>query len=470
MLNPYIEGWELRELLRKREIRPREVAEFFLARIEQLNPALGAFVTITADRALADADRLEKLSRIDADALPLFGVPYSIKDLSWTKGIRTTMGSKNFANFIPLADSEYVARIGRAGGILLGKTSTPEFGARPTTEGGFCPTVHNPWNREHTAGGSSGGAAAAAAAGLGPLHQGSDGGGSIRIPSACCGVFGIKPARGRITNAPVRSEGWGGCSTSGPIARSVRDAAWMLDVMAGPVIGDAYWAPPPEKPFIEAVGARPKKLRLATLCETAFADVDVETLAAFESACQTLRSMGHIIEPIKLDLSVLMEPTSAVAVAGIGSTDVADPELIDPITRGTWKAGREITAANYINALTIMHNLSREIVQRLAPYDALVTPTLTRAAVKLGTLPAPDPWRIDKNGKRVHEIYTWTAFVFPFNATGQPAVSIPMGFNAAGLPLGLQIVGRPNDEAGIIALAAQFEEARPWKDKLPPIG
>lgn len=467
MLNAYIEGWELRELLRKREIRPREVAEFFLARIEKLNPTLGAFVTITPERALADADRLEKLARSDADALALFGVPYSIKDLSWTKGIRTTMGSKNFANFIPPADSEYVARLSRAGGILLGKTSTPEFGARPTTEGGFCPTAHNPWNLEHTAGGSSGGAAAASAAGLGPLHQGSDGGGSIRIPSACCGVFGIKTSRGRITYAPVRAEGWGGCSTTGPIARSVRDAAWMLDVMAGPVIGDAYWAPPPEKPFVEALNARPKKLRLATLCETPFANVDAETLAAFESACQTLRSMGHGLEPIKLDLSVLMEPTSAVAVAGIGSTEVADPELIDPITRLTWNAGREITAAQYINAVAMMHNLSREIVQRLAPFDALVTPTLTRPAVKLGAMPSPDPWRIDKNGNRVHDVYTWTAFAFPFNATGQPAVSIPMGFNQAGLPLGLQIVGRPNDEAGIIALSAQFEEARPWKDKLP---
>jgi amidase len=469
MLNAYIEGWELRALLRNREIRPREVAEFFLARIDKLNPALGAFVTVTRERALADADRLEKLSRTDADALPLFGVPYSIKDLSWTKGIRTAMGSKNFANFIPPADSEYVARIGRAGGILLGKTSTPEFGARPTTEGGFGPTAHNPWNLEHTAGGSSGGAAAASASGLGPLHQGSDGGGSIRIPSACCGVFGIKPSRGRITNAPIRSEGWGGCSTSGPIARTVRDAAWMLDVMAGAVVGDAYWAPPPEKPFVEAVNARPKKLRLATLCETAFADVDSETLAAFESACQTLREMGHRLEPIKLDLSVLMIPASIVAVAGIGSTDVADPQLIDPVIQGTWKVGRETTAAQYINATTMMHNFSREIVQQLAPYDALVTPTLTRPAPRLGTMPSQNPWKVDQRGKPVHDIYTWTAFAFPFNATGQPAVSLPMGFNRAGLPLGLQIVGRPNDEAGIIALSAQFEEARPWKDKLPDL-
>ena len=153
--------------------------------------------------------------------------------------------------------------------------------------------------------------------------------------------------------------------------------------------------------------------------------------------------MGHSLEPIKLDLSVLMVPTSIVAVAGIGSVDVADPELIDPVIQGTWKAGRATTAAQYINATTMMHNLSRDIVQRLAPFDALLTPTLTRPAVKLGTLPSQNPWKIDKNGKPVHDIYTWTAFAFPFNATGQPAVSIPMGFNSAGLPLGLQIVGRP---------------------------
>lgn len=469
MLNPYIEGWELRELVRKREVRPKEVAEFFLARIEKLNLRLGAFVTITAERALADAGRLEKLGKSEADAMPLFGVPYSIKDLSWTRGIRTTMGSRNFADFIPPADAEYVARLNRAGGILLGKTSTPEFGARPTTEGGFCPTARNPWNLEHTAGGSSGGAAAASAAGLGPLHQGSDGGGSIRIPSACCGVFGIKTSRARITYAPVRAEGWGGCSATGPIARSVRDAAWMLDVMAGPVAGDAYWAPLPDKPFLEAANARPKKLKLAMLAETPFSDLDPETLSAFDAACETFRSMGHVLERVNVDLSCLMEPVATVAIAGIGSNEVADPELIEPVTRATWQAGREISAVQYLNALNQMHNLSREIVQQLAPYDALLTPTLTRPAVKLGTMPARDPWRIDRHGRRVHEIYTWTAFCFPFNATGQPAASVPMGFNKDGLPLGLQIVGRQNDEAGIIALAAEFEEARPWKQKRPAL-
>ena len=185
MLNPYIGAYELRELVLRKEVRPREVAEFFLARIERLNPRLGAFMTVTGERALEDAARLERTAESDRAALPLCGVAYSLKDLTWTKGIRTTLGSKNFEHYVPRADQEYAARLAAAGGILLGKTTTPEFGGRPTTEGGLCPPAHNPWNLEFTAGGSSGGAASAIASGLGPIAEGSDGGGSIRIPAAC---------------------------------------------------------------------------------------------------------------------------------------------------------------------------------------------------------------------------------------------------------------------------------------------
>ena len=236
-LNPYIEAHELRELVLKKEVRPREVAEFFLARVEKLNPRLGAFMTVTADRALADASRLEKMIASDAAALPLFGVAYSLKDLVWTRDIRTTFGSRNYENWHAPADAELAVRLANSGGILLGKTTTPEFGLRPTTEGGLCPPARNPWNLEHTAGGSSGGAGCAVAAGLHPVAQGSDGGGSIRIPAACCGVVGIKPSRGRITRAPQEGEAWAGLSTTGPIARTVRDAALMLDAMAGMMPG-----------------------------------------------------------------------------------------------------------------------------------------------------------------------------------------------------------------------------------------
>src|SRR5271166_3083510 len=237
MLNPYIEAHELRELVRRKEVRPREVAEFFLARVEKLNPQLSAFMTVTAERALADAARLEKMNAAEGVKLPLFGVAYSLKDLLWTKDIRTTFGSKNYENWHAPADAELAVRLANSGGILLGKTTTPEFGLRPTTEGGLCPPARNPWNLEHTAGGSSGGAACATVAGMSPLAEGSDGGGSIRIPSSCCGAVGLKPSRGRVSFSPSMGEAWAGFATSGPIARSVRDVALFLDVIAGPVAG-----------------------------------------------------------------------------------------------------------------------------------------------------------------------------------------------------------------------------------------
>ncbi len=463
MIDPYIEATELRELVLKNEIRPREVAEFFLARIERLNPRLGAYMTITADRALADAARLELASAAERSAMPLFGVAYSLKDLTWTKGIRTTLGSKNFENFVPRADNEYAARIAAAGGILLGKTTTPEFGGRPTTEGGLCPPARNPWNPEYTAGGSSGGAAAAVAAGLGPIAEGSDGGGSIRLPAACCGLVGIKPSRGRVSNAPVMGEGWGGFATNGPLARSVRDAALLLDVMAGPAVGDPYWAPAPECGFVAAVARRPHKLRLAAIDHSAIAPTDPEVRVAFASGCDTMRALGHTVEPIALDPAAkLLEVARKLICAGISAVPLRDPAAVDPVVRSFWERGRAMSAAEYLGTLAKMHNLSREVVVALAPYDALVTPTLTRPPLKLGAM-FTDPERY------ADELFGWIPFTFPFNATGQPAISLPLGWTAAGLPIGFQIVGRPVDETGIIALAAAFEEARPWRDHYPPL-
>ena len=463
MLNPFIEAWDLRELVRKKEVRPREVAEFFLARIEKLNPKLGAFMTITADRALADAAGLEKIGAAEVAKLPLFGVAYSLKDLLWTKDIRTTFGSKNYENWHAPADAELAVRLANSGGILLGKTTTPEFGLRPTTEGGLCPPARNPWNLEHTAGGSSGGSASAVGAGLHPVAQGSDGGGSVRIPAACCGLVGIKPSRGRITRAPQDAESWGGLSTTGPIARSVRDAALMLDAMAGMLPGDPYAARPPSRPFVEEISAHPKKLRLAMINKTALGDVDAETLAGLESACALFREMGHSVEEIALDPGERLGKFARVIVgSAVSALNIPNPELLDAIVRGSYEWGAKISAADYIHAINGMHNASREVVHTLMPYDALLAPTITRPAVKLGSLPSSVA-----NASR--EFYAWIAFTFPFNSTGQPAISMPNGFSRAGLPLAIQIVGRPGDEAGIIALAAEFERARPWKDKHPPI-
>ena len=463
MFDPYIGANELREMVLRKDARPREVAEYFLARVEHLNPRLGAFMTITSDRALDDAARLERLADRDRAALPLFGVAYSLKDLTWTKGIRTTLGSKNDENYIPRADQEYAARLAAAGGILLGKTTTPEFGGRPTTEGGLCPAAHNPWNLEFTAGGSSGGAASAIAAGLGPLAEGSDGGGSIRVPAACCGLVGLKPSRGRVSNAPVMGEGWGGFAANGPLARSVGDAALMLDVMAGPAPGDPYWAPPPAAPFADALKLRPRKLRLAAISATSICSVDAELLGAFEAACAIFRAMGHTVESIALDPAApLLALARTLICAGISSIPLKDLSIVDPVVRSFWERGRALSAAEYIGTVARMHNASRGIVRELLPYDALLTPTLTRPPMRLGTMFA-DP------ANYADDLFGWVAFTFPFNATGQPAISVPNGFTTAGLPIGLQIVGRPADEAGILAIAAAFEEARPWQARHPPL-
>jgi Asp-tRNA(Asn)/Glu-tRNA(Gln) amidotransferase A subunit family amidase len=463
MLHPYIEAVELRDLARKGEIRPLEVADFFIARIERLNPRYGAFFTTTFERARDDARRLEAMARAEADHLPLFGVPYSIKDLIWTKDIPTTFGSKNFEHFYPPADAELVVRLARSGGIMMGKTTTPEFGTRATTEGGLHPAARNPWNPEHTAGGSSGGAAAAVGCGMHPLGQASDGGGSIRIPAACCGLVGLKPSRGRVTMAPASAEGWGGLSTSGPIARSVRDAALMLDVMAGPVAGDPYAAWPPARPFFDSATPVRGKLKLAYIRENCRVKVESETLAAFDAACDVFRDLGHSVEPVAIDPCKEIEPFARIIVgSNVGALDIPNPDLLDPIVRGTWEWGRKISATDYIRAINGMHTASRGIVQALMPYDALLAPTLTRPAVKVGSLAMSPATAAD-------EVYDWIAFTFPFNSTGQPSISLPNGFCSTGLPLAFQIVGRPNDESTIISIAAQFEESRPWKHRHPPL-
>jgi amidase len=460
MFDPFIEAWALRDLVARRELRAREVVETYLRRIEALNPKLDAFVTVTAEHALTYAVRLDSTV---PGSLPLFGVPFSIKDLTWTKGIRTTFGSRNYASFVPPVDAEIVVRLRRAGGVLLGKTATPEYGGRPTTEGGLCPPARNPWNLEHTTGGSSGGAAAQVATGLGPLAEGSDGGGSVRIPAACCGVVGLKPSRGRITLAPVAGEIWGGLFTNGPITRSVRDAALMLDVMAGHVDGDPYRAAPFERPLVEALSPPLKPLRLATLEKSALGPIDAETVAAFESACRVFGEMGHRLEPVDVDPAErLVEPFRAVVAANLAAVTFTDDELIDPIVRVFVEAGRRMTAASYVNTMAQMHNAAREVVQALMPYDALLTPTLARPAPRIGELPS-------SRETYVEEALGWLPFTFPFNATGQPACSVPNGFSKAGLPIGLQIVGRPEDEPTVVSLAAAYEEARPWRDQRPSV-
>ena len=461
-IDPYIEAWDLRELVRKGDVRPREVAEFFLARIERHNPTIGAYMTVTADRALADAKRIEA-DRANAAAMPLYGIAYSLKDLTPTRDIVTTSGSRNYENSLPVDDAVIAVKLRDAGGILLGKTTTPEFGGRPTTEGGLCPVARNAWNLDYNAGGSSGGAAAQVAAGLGPLAEGSDGGGSIRGPSSNSGVVGLKPSRGRLTYSPFRGEAWGGFATRGPIARTVRDAALMLDVLSGPAIGDPYWAPPPERPFVEAVKFVPRELRLAAIGETKLGPVNSDVTRAFESACDTMVEMGHSVEAIDLDPgAMLLDCARSLISVGIAAIPIANLEWVDPVVREMFREGQKLSAADYVNLVAVMHNTARKIVEQLDTFDALLTPTMTKPAMRNGTFPSRPERYLD-------ELWTWIAFEYPFNATGQPAITLPAGFSDNGLPIGLQIVGRPNGEFELLSLAAAWETVRPWKDKRPPL-
>ncbi|MGH7865356.1 MAG: amidase [Candidatus Binataceae bacterium] len=462
MLDPYIEAFDLRELARRGDLRPREVAQFYLARIERLNPRFGAFMTITAERALADAARAEQ-QRGRARELPLYGVAYSLKDLTPTLGIRTTLGSRNYADSMPPEEAVIAARMRESGGMLLGKTSTPEFGGRPTTEGGLCPIARNPWSLDHNAGGSSGGAACALGIGLGPIAEGSDGGGSIRGPASNSGVVGLKPSRGRITYAPHRGEAWGGFATRGPMARTVRDVALMLDVLAGPVKGDPYWAPPPVRPFVESVQVEPHQLNLAAIGESALGKVDSEVAAAFESSCAAFGALGHRVEPIKLDPGAMLLDCARILICvGIAAIPFTHIDWIDPVVRRMIERGLKVSATEYVTLMVAMHNTAREIVRRLDPYDALLMPTMTMPAMRNGAFPSAPERYLD-------ELWTWICFEYPFNATGQPAISVPGGFTKAGLPIGLQIVGRPNGEFDLLSLAAQFERARPWKHLRPPL-
>ncbi len=456
-----MEAWRLRELVVRGELRAGEVAEFFIERSERINPQLGAYMVVTSERALADAARLETVR--DRAALPLFGVAYSLKDLTPTIGIPTTLGSRNFAANVTLDEAVIATRLARAGGILLGKTTTPEFGGRPTTEGGHCPTAHNPWHLDYNAGGSSGGAAAAVAAGLGPLAEGSDGGGSIRGPASNCGVVGLKPSRGRLTYSPHRGEAWGGFATRGPLARSVRDAAMMLDVLAGPVIGDPYWAPPSERPFEEAVSVAPRNLSIASIATSKLGEVDPDVAASFEAACAAMRELGHRVEPIDLDPGAMLVDCARILICvGIAAIPLAHPEWVDPVVLEMYEHGRKVSGADYVNLVAAMHNIARAIVERLDPYDALLTPTMTRPAMRNGTFPSRPERYLD-------ELWTWIAFEYPFNATGQPAITVPAGLSSGGLPIGLQIVGRPHGEFELLSLAAAFERARPWAHLRPPL-
>ncbi|MBD1841876.1 amidase [Cyanobacteria bacterium FACHB-63] len=449
---------EQARLIRTKEISPVELTQLYLDRIAQLDPQVGSFYTVTAERAIADAQaKAERLS--ETELPPFFGVPIAIKDLNPVEGVPCSYGLKVARKQIAAQDDLIVTKLKQAGFIILGKTATSQLASFPYTEAPGFPPARNPWNLEYTPGGSSGGSSAAVAAGLCAIAQGSDGGGSVRGPAACCGLVGLKPSRGRISMAPI-GEALGGFAVNGALAHTVADAAAFLDVTAGYVTGDPYWLPAPETSFLEATQRQLEPLRIGLVTEIApIGKADPTCVQAVEKIAHLLESMGHTIEPLTLDLEEMIEPFTLIWRT---QTDVGVPPfLLEKVNRWLWWRAKFTSAGRYAKSRQQLQIFARKVVEVCDRFDALLTPTYMHPTIRVGE------WAKLSPASTIEQIIRWIAPCPAFNVTGQPGISVPAGFDANGVPIGVQLVGRPADEATILALAAQIEQAQPWRGIRP---
>ncbi len=461
------------ELVRNKEITPTELVEAAIERIERLNPSLNAVITPMYDKARETAS-----SPIPAG--PFVGIPFLMKDIiAFYAGVRMALGTALLRGFVPDHDSELTLRYKRAGLITVGKTNTPELGLLPTTEPAAFGPTRNPWETGRTTGGSSGGASAAVASGMVPMAHASDGGGSIRIPASCCGVFGLKPTRARNPLGPDFGDILSGLICEHAVTRSVRDSAALLDATAGPDIGDPYWAPPPRRPFIEEVGADPGRLRIAFSLEFPFGRKPHEDcVTALKEAAALCESLGHVVE--EAAPSIVRDPAEgagafiAVWAAGCAATVdtiaaiggfTPNADMFEPLTFALYEQGRGISASRYLGAITALQRLTRQVARFFVDYDVLLTPVLAEPPVPLGTFDAPK----DNPMKAWERVVAFAPYTAVFNATGQPAMSVPLSWNKEGLPIGSHFVGRFGDEATLFRLAAQLEGARPWATRRPGV-
>jgi len=431
-----------------RQVKPSELIALYYERIARIDPELNAYVLLTRELAESQAAAAEKRVARGEQLGLLDGVPVSIKETAALAGYRNSLGSLVFEKSIAQVDSFAIGRLKDEGAVILGKTNAPEFGTRPVTEGPMFPPARNPVDTTRTAGGSSGGAAAAVAAGLCALSHGGDGGGSIRIPASCCGVVGLKPSRGRISSGPLLGEDWAGLATSGVIARTVADAALGLDAMSGHLPGDPYWAEIAQ-PFLPAAARKPATLRVGWTIDAA-ATVDSEVAAAVESVATELARLGHRVTRVRPDLGQFRPLIQILAVTAVGALPIATPELLDPLNRRMLEVAPMSTAVDYLKALLELHQQARRLIATWDQIDVLLTPTLTYPAPRIGAVGQD----VDTASE---EFLDWLSFTHPFNCTGQPAISLPLATSTAGLPIGVQLVGRPRDEYSILSLGAQLE-------------
>jgi amidase len=454
------------ELVRSGEVSPRELVDLYLERIERIDPKLNAFRIVLAERARAEAEEAER-RRSSGDAGPLNGVPIAIKDTQDLEGEVTMHGTSCFDR-PAAADTEMVRRLRAAGAIVLGKTNLPELAILPFTESKTFGITRNPWNTERSTGGSSGGSAAAVAAGLAPIGSASDGGGSIRIPAAHCGLFGLKPQRGRISMAPD-PEHWRGLSVTGCVSRTVLDTALYLDITAGALPSDVDRAPDPDRPFVEAASSPPGKLRVATWVKPVqgFAPpiTTDEVRGAVEDTGELLRSLGHSVERKDPGYRFVGNQFVPLYVGGISDDfhRLPHPERAEDRTKGFAKLGDRYPGFVKRRAKEARDKQAAKVNRIFEDHDVLITPTVGAAGVEVRRWEGKGALRTVPG---ISRIYSFTGV---WNYLGNPAAAVPVGFTDDGLPLSVQIIGRPNDEATLLSLAAQIEAERPWADRRPPV-
>jgi Asp-tRNA(Asn)/Glu-tRNA(Gln) amidotransferase A subunit family amidase len=466
----YLPATQLAAAIRAKDLSPTEVVDAFLSRIERLNPRLNAYCTVTADLARTAARQAEAAVLQGATIGPLHGVPFSLKDLTLTKGIRTTFGSKIYEHHVPTEDAILVERLRAAGAILLGKTNTPEFGCKGMTDNKVFGTTYSPWNLARTPGGSSGGAGAAVAAGLGPLAEGSDLAGSIRMPASHCAVVGFKPSQGRIPRYP-NANAWNTLSFNGPITRTVADAALMFQVMAGPDARDPLSLPQTGEDFCAAVQGdlSLRGLRVAWTADLAgMVPVEPVVQDICRRATRVFADLGCEIDDASPDCRGAHE-LFAVLNANLRLAAVGDyvdqwREQMDPLLVWRVDQGRQFTMADVGQAEKARTALYQRFHKFFATYDLLLLPTTV----------AP-PYAVDAAyptvvaGRRITTPYELLLLTYAFNLTGQPAITVPAGWTDDGLPIGLQIVGRWHADTTVLRAAAAFEAAAPWAQRRPPL-
>ena len=455
----------LARLIRDKQVSPVAVVEAVLARIEALQPTVNAFITVTAEEARAAARRAEAAVMAGERLGPLHGVPFSVKDLLPTRGVRTTMGSLIFADQVPAEDAVPVRRLREAGAILVGKTTTPEFGHKPLTDSPLFGATRNPWDLSRTAGGSSGGAAAAVVSGQAPLALGTDGGGSIRLPASCCGIVGLKPTLGRVPHVS-QADLFSSTSYIGPMARTVAETAACFDAIAGFDAGDPYSRPEPaDDPRVVTV----RGLRVGWLPRVGNRLVDAEVLAATEAAVRHLEGGGAQVETLEEDVSAFEQTfligLQAGLAARVGAHMAAFGDKVAPSLRESVERGTRWSAVDWVNALGQRTAMYRRVNALLRRFDVLLSPTLSRPALAVDH----DAFRpITIGGEEAGSIRgAWYPYLWPFNLSGHPALSLPCGVAADGLPIGLQIVGPWYGDRRVLALAGHLERERPCARPMP---